>query len=222
MPYEGIYFGLNYPAWSISDEMFFYGCFPFLLPLLTPAPWKRVGAAAGTLAVIAAMAGLLRPQSLLDDPTHFIFYIFPPTRLVEFAFGIALALRPLNACGFKVEIGAVTLALLGLALAYLQLPGSLSASMIFWPGAIAMVAVFSASEGPLSKLLSMRLFVLLGEASFALYMIHFPLRQYHFAGTLVTAAVSLAGSVALFLWFEKPAQRWMLKLPLARVPVAAS
>jgi peptidoglycan/LPS O-acetylase OafA/YrhL len=221
IPKEPIYFSFNAPSWSISDEFFFYACFPLLLPLISVAPGKRVGAAAGVLIAVAAATALVHPQGLMDDPTHFIFYIFPPMRLVEFTFGIALALRPLKAGGLKAEIGALILALAGIALAYSQLPGSLTASIIFWPGAIAMVAVFSASEGPIAKLLSRRLFVLLGEASFALYMIHYPLRQYHFAGSIITAAVAVAGSVVLFLWFEKPAQRWMLNLPLGRVPVPA-
>lgn len=81
--------------------------------------------------------------------------------------------------------------------------------MFFIPTSAALVYVFARSEGPIARLLSNRQLVLLGDASFMLYMIHWPLM--HYLGTAWWVAVlAVALSVALFLWFEKPIQQKLL------------
>lgn len=210
VPVRWVYFSLNVQSWSISNEAFFYACFPTLLAVLSVAPVKRVTAWAATFLLLAGSVALLAPQPLMVAPTHFLFYIFPLTRLIEFAAGMALALRPARRWKLGGEIAALGLMGAGVALAYAELPGSLSASVIFWPASVALVRVFSASQGPLGRLLSHPSLVLLGEASFALYMVHYPLLQYRFAPAWLTAVAAVGLSLLLHRYFEKPVQKWLL------------
>lgn len=57
----------------------------------------------------------------------------------------------------------------------------------------------------------MPIFVILGEASFMLYMIHWPLQQYLGAGVW-TALLAIGLSIVLHLGFEKPVQSFVLRL----------
>jgi peptidoglycan/LPS O-acetylase OafA/YrhL len=217
VPDAQVYSSLNAPSWSISDEAFFYALFPALLGFLSFATLKRISIWLALFVLIAVSTALLFPQRLMDDPTHFFFYICPLARLIEFAFGIVIALRPLKSgAGLAGEFGALGLAAAGVALVYFDLPGSLSSSLIFWPGSVALVAVFSVSRGVLARLLSHPIIVMLGEASFALYMIHFPLGHYSPVPRSATAILAVILSVAIFRWFEKPVQRLLLGRIISR------
>ena len=85
------------------------------------------------------------------------------------------------------------------------------------PGWAAVVYVFAYGGGPLSRALSHPVLVLLGEASFMLYMIHELARMILpgdsgtvFQRTALAVAV-VAASVVLHLGFQKPVQRALLK-----------
>ncbi|MCW3798198.1 acyltransferase [Sphingomonas sp. BN140010] len=213
VPLGPVYFSFNAPSWSISDEAMFYAVFPLLLAWLRPRPLRRLAWWAATFATVAVGAAVLSPQPLAGEPTHWLFYILPPARLIEFAFGIGLGLLPAaRSAGWREEAMALALAAAGLALVYADLPGSLASAMIFWPGAVALVRTFATSRGPLARLLSQGWAVLLGEASFALYMVHFPLLRLELAPPLPTALGAVALSIALHRYFEKPVQRRLLEL----------
>jgi peptidoglycan/LPS O-acetylase OafA/YrhL len=81
-----------------------------------------------------------------------------------------------------------------------------------------VVWVFAQGHGAISRLISNRLFVTLGEASFSLYMIHQivialaqrnmpvdinqPNQVYWFIGS--TVLIGITCSVAMYFYFEKP------------------
>jgi len=52
------------------------------------------------------------------------------------------------------------------------IPGSFSGSFIFIPASALIVSVFARSDGPVGRSLSSEPLVLLGNASFMLYMTH--------------------------------------------------
>jgi peptidoglycan/LPS O-acetylase OafA/YrhL len=83
-----------------------------------------------------------------------------------------------------------------------------------------MMLAFASGNAWVSSVLSLRWLVVLGEASFALYLIHVPLYaavgrrmilRYGAVGFVVYLAVTLSLSVASFYWLETPARRWILK-----------
>jgi peptidoglycan/LPS O-acetylase OafA/YrhL len=227
IPSKPIYFGFNAPSWSISDEAAFYAVFPFLIAALTVRTWRKLSIWFALLIAVAAGWSIAFPHWTLDDGsvplsivgkpltaplTHFVFYIFPPVRLLEFALGIGLSIAtPKVAFGTKMETGACFVAVASVVAFYLiPPPPALGASIMFIPAAVMMVFVFSRGAGLLSRGLSAPPIVLLGNASFMLYMIHRPLLMYRFAPGWLTAVLAIGLSVALHIGFEKPVQRWLL------------
>ncbi|GAA4004776.1 acyltransferase [Sphingomonas humi] len=211
VPTRTAYFSLNAPSWSISDEAFFYAVFPFLLPLVTRF---RVAIWAALLLAAASAFAIFLPQPLDDQPTHFLFYIFPPTRLLEFAIGISLAKLRADGppLGTGSELAAILLAAGSLAAFEFGVPGSFGSALLFIPAAIALVAVFARSSGLFARLLSAQPLILLGDASFMLYMLHLPLIRYlRFLPEWLVAMLAVVLSIALFWWFEKPAQKMILR-----------
>lgn len=226
IPRGDVYFSFNWVSWSISDEAFFYALFPvftlFLKNLSQSAQRRFI--AFWLVAIIAlAFACSLRAKAGMEDPlSHWLFYILPATRLVEFVLGIAigLAFRNGNAgrVGGAIELGVILLIGASLTIPYfLTIPAAFLFSLWFLPASAVTIIAFSRSDGPVSRLLSQRWLVLFGEASFMLYMIHQLLLRYVMAvigGSLiirlVTAAFAIGLSIILHLTFERYAQRAML------------
>lgn len=226
IPSSAVYFGFNALSWSISNEAFYYALFPLLLAWLSGvgagARWSIVALwavllAAGAAAWFAAF-GHVDP---LTGPTHYVWYINPAVRLFEFVLGMAVALHFLSvatpAMGLARECGALLLGAGSLSLLpWIPPPFSLSLALV--PGWAVVVYVFACGGGPLARALSHPLLVLLGEASFMLYMIHQLAQMYLLPGGSGTfgqraalAVAVVAASVALHLGFEKPVQRALLK-----------
>src|SRR5947209_14362044 len=56
VPRESYYYSLNSPAWSISTELFFYACFPFLVVNWTRTWRMKLGLALAALAAVLLVA----------------------------------------------------------------------------------------------------------------------------------------------------------------------
>lgn len=238
VPVKLVYFGFNSVSWSISDEAFFYAVFPLaglvLCKMRRPAIWLGLGLFWLGLAWLALS---WRQLGLPAGYEHWFFYINPLVRLSEFVAGMAVGLgfgaaRPRAGQAIR-EVAALAAALLAVLVAY-QLPEravSLTYSLLFVLPSLAVVVVFARGSGPISRLLSAPLMVLLGEASFALYMTHQLFLRYLLlifgeSLPLKLIALLLATPVAVltFMLFERPGQKWVLRRLLGRKqsPVAAS
>lgn len=216
IPFQGFYYTVNAPAWSISTEAAFYALFPLLLGIRgrTLLLWLAA------LCFLALAWALTFPALGFDTvvrvwkfdmvPTRWLFYILPLTRVIEFAIGIWLATVVVKK-PFRTghECAAIGLAAASIA-ALPFLPASFQFALFFVPASAALVLVFSRSTGLLSRLLEQRALVLLGDASFMLYMIHWPIALY-LGKSLATAALAVVLSVALHLAFERPVNRWLLR-----------
>jgi peptidoglycan/LPS O-acetylase OafA/YrhL len=128
----------------------------------------------------------------------------------EFAVGIWLAkltvrrsFRTVHEC---LAIGLAIASIVAMPL----LPASFQSALFFIPASAALVLVFSRSTGMISRLLERRELVLLGDASFMLYMIHWPIALY-LGHSMTTAALAIILSVVLHLVFERPVNRWLLR-----------
>ncbi|CAG2159698.1 acyltransferase family protein [Cupriavidus numazuensis] len=205
----------NGPAWSISCEAFFYALFPWLLARLGASSNRALAAwCVGLWLAQGAWIGWL--QHVLPVSRHgFLVAQFPPTHLFEFVLGICAALvhaRLAEAGAERVRTGHVlaVAALAGIAaLSVLQpmSPAFYAQSPLFG----ALILGLAMSGGP--AFLSWRWLVTLGEASFALYLLHVPFgRLLHLAG--VTAASGWAAlaavvglSVLVFRGYEEPLRR---------------
>ncbi|MEO5781191.1 MAG: acyltransferase [Arthrobacter oryzae] len=221
----------NGPAWSIACEVFFYALFPLLFVKLRNLRFVRIayvligGWAFQMLAILTARSFAPAEQ------VGFLAYQFPLMHLFEFVLGIATAVVFLRGGREWASPGSRRSLLLAGALIPLVLlaffrpaqPAYLLMSPLF---ALLIFSLAVPPRGRRSFLASAPL-VLLGEASFALYMIHTPLMNlYSIAyppeavGWLLMAGTA-GVSIAVFRWFETPARIWTRATVLRIVPQPA-
>ncbi len=193
-------------GWTLDYEMLFYALLAATLPL------PRRTALAALLAALAALA--LIGQAWPQPATALAFWTDPI--VLEFALGVLVAIAARR--GWRAgRLGLAALALACIAAAYLApLPGG--AARVLVRGVPAALLVFCA----LSVRRLPTALVGLGDASYALYLIHpFPMRALRVLAARLGApaalavptymAVTLAACVALAL-----AVHWLVEQPILR------
>jgi peptidoglycan/LPS O-acetylase OafA/YrhL len=179
IPAGPIYFGANGPAWSISVEALFYAAFPLLAfglqRALRAARPHHVLWCAGALWLVG-LAVLWPQHAAVDD---WRWYVFPPSRLLDFVVGMMVGLAfvrssargrwPLRATSMEI-LTLAALALLVYVSPFVPLPVRFSAWVM--PAWAALIFVFAHQGGAFSRLLSHPAAVRLGEISFAFYLCH--------------------------------------------------
>lgn len=240
-------FLFNWAAWSLTSELLFYFLFPLIVEPLRRVPANRliVYASLATLYTLDVAAvytkldpdHLGRPLRLGDELVAYGHYVkfFPLMHLHEFLWGMVAGIswqrfQPyfkgisarardliLIACALIVTAAAM----LGMDRFYIFLHSGLFAPLF----AIAIVALAS-GKSSLERLLSLRLIVILGEASYAIYMLHVPLyllmdhalehRVSANARCLVYLATLVMISIATHYAWERPLRRLLVR---ARQPM---
>lgn len=222
IPFGNISF--NGVSWSLSDEMFFYIVFPFFLLIMVNF---LKGIVRKMLFIqILWMLTLILIITTFSEFTSFntwVTYYFPGVRLLEFLAGVILGLTfiekekylsRLSAKLFSVfEITTVTL----LFIMILVAPGiiqNLRYSLIFIPFWSILIFVFAFQKGILSRLLSKKVLIYLGEISFAFYMVHNIVLSYIFflwkpemnKSLLIglCLVISLVLSSIMYRYYEEP------------------
>ena len=249
-------FAWNIPGWSLSAEAFFYALFPALVHRLrtsTLAGALRRGSVFYVLAILpplvvtaVQMAQLLPDGAApaaggLSAETWLVRFagFSPIARLPEFLIGICLGhwLRSRRRGGswsmgaaVSAEAGAIAL----LCAAWVALGATPAASKIWLdsgllsPLFVLLIAVFAIGGGPVARVLSTGPLLVLGDASYALYILQEPVviwaAKIPEIGTLpapafITVFVLLlvAASVACQRLVAEPARAWLL----ARLPATA-
>ena len=212
----------NYPAWTLSVEAFFYLCFPFLLPALarfskTVLQW--LGIALLCICIFAQTP--LKGLGNLDHSSLFAHIVpLPVMRIPEFLLGAVLGLVFLR--NLKKESGSASgwrtwLALL-FAILSLSLPLGNWVSIVVAPFAVLIYELARGQEWP-SRVLSQPAMVLLGGASYAIYLLQFPVRSIvrEFFGFLpdilgklgspLTPVLLIIFSILVFKFWEEPARK---------------
>ncbi len=240
---------LNYPGWSLSAEAFFYALFPWLIAWLgTRASTRAMVAATLALWVVTQVTYMallgLRASGQLTFAQE-VFVRFNPLLYVSsFVWGIAaarllrrasawLTARPWIACwgAAVMALAAVMLIFAGLALLP-ALPQSAAFPLVtdhcaFAPLFALAIVALAADRSVVARMLAWRPLVVLGEASYAVYILQVPawalfvwLAYPHLAmgplgafGVFVTLLT--VSSVAVLYAVEKPARAW-LRAPAAR------
>ena len=195
VPYSAVNSSYNLVAWSISTEMFFYLCFPLLIRRWHATwHWKMLAVLAlalGMICVSTFAAPHLSPE--MRSPYSYA-YDSPLTRLWEFTVGIGAAMlwrrwHPrLNLSRRRataLEVGVLCLAV-GVMVSAARIGGPVTTlyytgdALTLWlklagltalPFAL-LIAVMALGRGLLSRLLGFAPFVLLGEISYAMYLLH--------------------------------------------------
>ncbi|MCX5661660.1 MAG: acyltransferase [Planctomycetota bacterium] len=234
----------NGPSWSIATEAAFYLVFPFFI-FAVVARLRTRGSIllmiAACLALQALLVGLRwdsivrgtpadAPHELLEQRLDFLLYRLPWFRVWEFLVGCGVAAIYLDhpPAFLRRRGGRDALLLLGLGLTLAivaacaaVVPGRppVSTNFVFFTLPFAMIVLALASGTTfLSPLLEAPLLILLGEASYSLYLIHAkPVQIVCYACPPkylpIAAPLLLAGCVALSLpcywWIETPARKWL-------------
>lgn len=229
MPYVFSVYGVN---WSVSVEIVFYLALPLLIrPILRIADkrlWHWFALCAVVIVAIPTLThffldGPLAPgQSLSWDQIYYTDF-FPLSRMPEFLLGVFLARIVQTGNWPRMSIWLPVLLTVGLCWLMFQLPETFRASGLLTIGLclfVPAIAMRDLDNRP--SWLDNKFMVLLGNASYAAYLVHFPLLALtrHVVGdgkqfgvgtglliVVVLFVITQLVGVAMFLAVERPVMR---------------
>ncbi len=237
----------NPPSWSLSVEALFYALLPFIVPLV--GQLTRGGRLQLWLMLLACwIAGVALP--VLCDPALLaahgpvsagiadqVAWRDPLVRLPQFLLGMCVARLYIARLYAATKLAnkrpwrwAALTSLLACGLLVVALAGSAALpDVLLHQGLVAPLAglllyALAPQRGPLAAVLSHPRLLVLGESSYALYILHEPLwawlvgstgglvaengpRAIAFFGLYLLLAVG--SSVAVYRLLERPARRWL-------------
>ena len=212
----------NYPAWSLSVEILFYLCFPFVLPWMSRRSTRVLKLMLVAFAAVCVLShSPLQGLGLADRNAFLVRFIpLPLLRLPEFLLGMSIGLEVLR--GYKSgEIkGAAWRATVSVVAIFLVLciPLGSWVSLVIIPFAV-LVRELAVGTTVWAKALSSRSMVILGSASYAIYLLQFPVRSWvrilflRLPGRLPefgappTPLILVLFSVLVFYVWEEPCRR---------------
>lgn len=219
---QGVHPSVVTQFWSLAVEEQFYLAYPLVVFLVTriAGPSRHVRALTATLGVMVATSFLWSIVATARDPVS--AYYSPLTRFWELGLGCLLATvtvgRPIRTARSERLAVGVGSALLVIALVELGPASSYPGWRAALPCASTALVIWSGVGGArtsLTRLLSTRWLGCVGGASFALYLVHYPLIEiasqlspvagWHQAVVEVGATVVVA--MALHRFVENPVRR---------------
>jgi peptidoglycan/LPS O-acetylase OafA/YrhL len=224
----------NSPAWSLSVEIAFYATLPLIIKRLSPKPaWMQIAFAAALLVFVELFRDWL------------VSTFFPMIHL-----SLSAKVENNFSSYFPLFFAPVFILGSGLACLYVTYPPSVRTANILFQGSMALMLVlfcltsklpswvlsrtvlvilFSAiimgattSNCLIARLLSSKSLVLLGDSSYALYILHIPLafwwwmlydvKLHYFLSSAVATLffwlVAVALSVGCYRYIEAPLVHW--------------
>jgi len=221
IPTIDYFFSYNALSWAISTEFGFYILFPLLLCRWNRTWHIKLLSVFIVTIIIIILCNYFRLSSGLKGEIGCVglLYIHPLGRLFEFTLGMTMALiyksmvahyQPDKALGTIAELlvlmmvpGAIAGSSYLITIAYpwigpggVQWLGSGGVSCLFFSLAILVMAF---EKGLISQLMSWPLFVLLGEMSYSIYLLHQILLRYY--RLKVESLIDMPGwAVYTYIW----------------------
>jgi peptidoglycan/LPS O-acetylase OafA/YrhL len=204
----------NMPSWTLSVEFFFYLCFPLLSRCVEHMPTKAVTACAICLVAFAAITESSTFISGDLGPFAWMKWVPAPIlRLPEFIIGICVA--ELHMRGAMVRLPAWLVAST-LVLVLCQTGDSHVGPFVTVMSGLLIASVSANRESRFARVLSLRWLVIMGGASYSLYLlhqpVHFAIKTWIGADKAIVAIqypALLALSVVMFLGYEEPMREWI-------------
>lgn len=179
IPLPEYYYSFNSPSWNISNEFFFYALFPFLIAR-KPKTLFFISLFIFSMILVAWLSQ--KVYQPLQGIYNWLFYINPFFRLFEFIIGIlvfhlvcknSLLNRKMKETAIATSFELGSILLLFILIFFIDnIPNFLSKGVFFGPIFALVIYVFYFESGVISKLLSNKFFIYLGEISFGMYMWH--------------------------------------------------
>jgi peptidoglycan/LPS O-acetylase OafA/YrhL len=165
----------NPPGWSLSVEALFYLTFPFIVPYIRILQKKPL--LSFCFIWLASMPMIV--DVAFNNVDFDFFYYNPIARLPEFLLGILAGTAWTNRKSdfydkFSAGISIVSLCGLAIVMA-LPFKSEYLKNGTCAPMFALLISSLACQRGILSRLLSLRLTVALGAASYSLYILHWPL-----------------------------------------------
>ena len=227
---------LNTPGWSLSVEAFFYLCFPFLLIYVYKSGIKKLIILTAVLWLATQIILMLSLNSDAYAPKnhlHDFIYYNPLMHLNSFVAGMLTGIlckkssQQMNAKNSLLVIASFALIFIliwarpyietftGLKIAYTN--GLLA------PAFLLFIILLGRSEGLISTILKHKWLILLGEASYSLYILQKPIHGLY--DKIITPRIPLSEtthfyiflilliliSIASFKYFETPMRYYIRK-----------
>lgn len=184
IPVQSVYFSGNAVSWCLSDLMFFYAVFPWIIKFLHSHN-KAFYLIVGILTPIYLLGISFLPESLW----HPLIYISPAFRLFDFILGIVLwqiwiecresshfqrFLMLPKSVKTLLEASVICLTVLAV-IVYPHVTENYSAVSMWWIPMLAIILMFTLFNnrgGYFSDLMNWKPLVTFGYVSFSFYMIH--------------------------------------------------
>ncbi len=173
------YFAGNSVGWSLSTEVFFYLVFPYLIGPLRQLSRRWMWTLLCGCVLLAILIPVLLRPSAHDTEHHIGFaywavYVFPPTRLLEFVAGMALALLLRSGSKVVIKLGPAAF----LAVATFVVAGQVPewACFVAVPIVPFLLLIAAAADADLreaTSILRSRVMVTAGTWSYAFYLLHY-------------------------------------------------
>lgn len=201
----------NGVSWSLSAELFFYVLFPFLV-----LGMRRLRAPVLVLLLAACcLCELGRAAAAMSHP-NLLWSFTPILRLPDFATGIALRLLMHRGLRLPLWTALPSLAVFLGLLVLEGVPWAATAVLVHLSAGLIVVAL-AQPRTTVRPSPAMSVMVLLGQASFGMYLLHIPVNTWRmilFPGSdpshfPLYLAVLVGISISTFLLVEDPARRWI-------------
>lgn len=217
-PFHPAYGGSwNMPTWTLSVEAFFYLLFPLLIVLLDKANNRGVWILFWCLLGVI----LLARTELTGPSTPILAIPLPILRLPEFLLGLCAGL--LFRRGVRLPwAGWISLASVAAAVAIMASGHPQLLRFIILPFAFLIFSL-AHGTGTIAKALSTKVLLLLGGASYSVYLLQEPVRillhewigrQGDGLDTYLFVPVLICFAVLVFRFYEEPMRHWLKAVPL--------
>ena len=203
---------LNTPGWSLSVEAFFYLCFPFLLFWVYKRGIKPLTIFAFILWLVTQIILLTLLNSDAYTPKlhlHDYIYYNPLMHLSSFVLGMLCGIylknnadrSPTTNNGIYLTLSFIAIFLLIWARPHLE--SILGIKLAFTngllaPAFLAFIFLFARHSGIISKLFSLPFLVLLGEASYSLYILQKPMHGIY--NKIIVPRISLSEHAHFYIF----------------------